>query len=44
MVQTRAAADIILHNAKVLTVDPGDTIQEALAVVGDKILSVGSSA
>ena len=41
MVQSQAAPDIILHNGKVLTVDPGDTIQEALAITGDKIVAVG---
>ena len=29
MVQSRAAADIILYNGKVLTVDAADTIQKA---------------
>lgn len=43
MVQRQAAADIILHNGKVLTVDSGDTIQEALAIVGDRIAAVGSN-
>ena len=43
MVQSRAAADMILHNGKVLTVDPADTVQQALAVVGDRIVEVGSN-
>ncbi|MCH7714210.1 MAG: amidohydrolase [Chloroflexi bacterium] len=43
MVQSRTAADIILHNGKVLTVDPGDSVQQALAVVGDRIGPVGSN-
>ena len=42
MAQSQPAPDIVLHNGKVLTVDPADTVQEALAVAGDKILAVGS--
>jgi predicted amidohydrolase YtcJ len=36
-------ADIILHGGRVLTVDRNDTIQEALAIVGDKIVAVGTN-
>ncbi len=36
------AADFIYLNGKVLTADPEDSLAEALAVKGDKILAVGS--
>jgi predicted amidohydrolase YtcJ len=36
------AADLIVHHAKVLTVDKDFRVAEALAVKGDKILAVGS--
>ena len=42
MVQIQAAADTILHNGKVLTVDPAGTVQEAVAVAGDTIMAVGA--
>lgn len=35
-------ADLILHHAKVLTVDSKFTIAEALAIRGDKIVAVGT--
>src|SRR5262245_10111852 len=35
-------ADLILHHAKVLTVDEKFTIAEAVAVKGERILAVGS--
>ena len=35
-------ADLILHNARIYTVDPHRPIAEALAVRGDRILFVGS--
>lgn len=37
-------ADTILHNGKVLTVDRNDSIQQALAIRGDRITAVGSDA
>jgi predicted amidohydrolase YtcJ len=37
-----ADADLILHNGKVVTVDPAFSIHRALAVQGGKILRVGS--
>ncbi len=43
MVQIQAAADTILHNGKVLTVDAVDDIQEAVAVARGKIVAVGSN-
>ncbi len=36
--------DIVLVNAKVLTVDAGDTIAEAVAIRGNRISAVGGSA
>jgi predicted amidohydrolase YtcJ len=36
-------ADMVLLNGNLITVDPGDTIAEAVAVKGNKILKVGSS-
>ncbi|MBI1348221.1 amidohydrolase family protein [bacterium] len=36
--------DLIVHHAKVVTVDSGFTIAEALAVRGDRITAVGTSA
>ncbi|NWG13407.1 MAG: amidohydrolase [Acidobacteria bacterium] len=35
--------DIVVHNAKIITVDPEFRIAEAMAVKGDRILAVGSS-
>ena len=35
-------ADTILHNGKVITVDRHDSLQQAIAVRGDRILGVGS--
>lgn len=37
------AADTMLWGGKVLTVDPGFTIAEAVAVVGDRIVAVGGN-
>ncbi len=37
-------ADTILHNGKVITVDPGDSIQQAIAIRGDHVLAVGRDA
>ncbi|HWR50039.1 MAG TPA: amidohydrolase [Bryobacteraceae bacterium] len=38
-----ADADLILHNGKVVTVDPKFSIREAVAVKGSRITAVGSS-
>ena len=37
-------ADMLLVNARVLTMDPGNPFAEAVAVAGEKILAVGPSA
>lgn len=37
-----ASPDLILHNAKVITVDNGFSIQQAIAVQGERIARVGS--
>ena len=37
-------ADLVIHNARVITVDARDRIAEAVAVQGDRILAVGSNA
>jgi len=36
-------ADLILHNGKIVTVDPQFRIAEAIAVAGDRIAAVGSN-
>jgi predicted amidohydrolase YtcJ len=38
------AADLVLTNGKVITVDAAFTITEAIAIVGDRVLSVGPNA
>lgn len=38
-----AAVDLILHNAKVYTAAPGQPLQQAVAVDGEKIVAVGSN-
>jgi predicted amidohydrolase YtcJ len=38
------AADLIIHNARVYTVDSRDSIVEAIAVTGDRIAALGSDA
>lgn len=35
--------DLVIHNAKIVTVDPQFGIAEAMAIKGDRILAVGSS-
>ncbi len=40
--RTEAAADLIVTNAKVWTVDPAHPIAEAMAVIGERIVAVGS--
>lgn len=42
--ETMAATDLILHNAKVYTAEPGQALQQAIAVENGKILAVGSDA
>ncbi len=42
--QAPPAAELIVHNAKVITVDERFTITEALAVRGGRIMAVGSNA
>ncbi|MBI1876404.1 MAG: amidohydrolase [Acidobacteria bacterium] len=42
--QTRPAADLVLTNGKILTVDARDSIAQAVAIAGGKILAVGSAA
>jgi len=37
-----AAVDVIFHNAKVYTAEPGQPLQQAVAVAGEKIVAVGS--
>jgi len=37
-------ADLILHNARVITVDQGFSIVQAVAVAGDRIIAVGDDA
>ncbi|WP_194791315.1 amidohydrolase [Pseudomonas sp. UFMG81] len=37
-----AAVDLILYNAKVYTAEPGQPLQQAVAVAGDKIVAVGA--
>jgi predicted amidohydrolase YtcJ len=41
--QSDETADLILHNAKVLTVDANFSVAEAVAIKGDRILAVGSN-
>ncbi len=43
-VESENAADLVLRNGKVVTVDPAVPDGEAIAVQGDKILAVGSDA
>jgi len=40
--QSRPAADLIITNAKVRTVDPAHPTAEAVAVIGERIVAVGS--
>ncbi|HUU33815.1 MAG TPA: amidohydrolase family protein, partial [Vicinamibacterales bacterium] len=41
--QAQTPADTILTNGKVITVDPRDTVAEAVAISGGRIVAVGSS-
>ncbi|BCD87692.1 hypothetical protein PSm6_40990 [Pseudomonas solani] len=42
--ESMAAVDLILHNAKVYTAEPGQPLQQAVAVEDGKIRAVGSDA
>ena len=42
--QSRPAADLIIRNAKVWTVDANQPTAQAVAVLGDRIVAVGSNA
>ena len=42
--QAKPAADLIIINAKVWTVDKANPIAQAVAVLGDRIVAVGSNA
>jgi predicted amidohydrolase YtcJ len=37
-------ANTILHNGKIITVDGSDSIQQAIAIQGDRIMAVGTNA
>ena len=39
-----AAADLVLRNGKIITVDAAFSVTQALAVAGDRIVAVGSDA
>ena len=41
--ESMAAADLIITNAKVFTGEPGQALQQAVAVEDGKILQVGSN-
>ncbi|WP_406697954.1 amidohydrolase [Singulisphaera sp. Ch08] len=36
-------ADLLLHNGKIVTVDPGFSIRQALAIKGDRLIGVGAN-
>jgi len=38
------AADLVLINGKIITVDPNDSVAEAVAIKGDRIAAVGTTA
>jgi predicted amidohydrolase YtcJ len=42
--ESMAAVDLILHNAKVYTAEPGQPLQQAVAVENGKVRAVGSDA
>ncbi len=42
--QTKPAADLIIQNARVWTVDPSCPEADAVAILGDRIVAVGTSA
>ena len=39
----QAPADLVLHNGKVLTVDARDSMAQAVAIAGGRIVAVGSN-
>jgi predicted amidohydrolase YtcJ len=41
--QTKPSADLIIRNAKIWTVDRDHPVAEAVAILGDRIVSVGSN-
>jgi len=41
--QTKPAADLIIHNAKIWTVDAAHPEAESVAILGDRIVAVGSN-
>jgi predicted amidohydrolase YtcJ len=41
--QTNPAADLIIQNARVWTVDPSQPEAQAVAILGDRIVAIGSS-
>jgi predicted amidohydrolase YtcJ len=43
LAQSKPAADVIIRNAKIWTVDPSRPEAEALAILGDRIVAVGSN-
>src|SRR5215471_14935089 len=43
-VSTAAAQDLILINGRILTVDPKDSVAQAVAITNGKIVAVGSNA
>ncbi len=43
-VESMAAADLLLYNGKVLTAEPGQALQQAVAVVNGRIVKVGNDA
>lgn len=42
--ESLAATDLILYNAKIYTAEPGQPLQQAVAIEGDKVVEVGSDA
>lgn len=42
--ESMAAVDLILHNARVYTAEPGQPLQQAIAVENGKVVAVGSDA
>ena len=42
--RAQAPADLVLVNGKVITVDPADSIAQAVAISGGRIVAVGSTA
>jgi len=40
---SRQQPELILHNGKIITIDPSQPLAEAIAVTGDRIVAVGSN-